>query len=49
MSAASPSASIEVPPERFSWNEAPPQSKVNSGGSVSRAIFSMRSIACPEL
>ena len=49
MSAASPSARIEVPPERFSWNEAPPQSKLNSGGSVSRAIFSMRSIAWPEL
>jgi hypothetical protein len=49
MSAARPSAITEVPPERFSWNDAPPQSKLNSGGSVSRAIFSMRSIASPEL
>ncbi len=46
---ARPSARPEVPAERFSWNDAPPQSKLNSGGSVSRAICSTRAIAWPEL
>ena len=35
MSAASASAIIDVPPERFSWNDAPLQSKRKSGGSTS--------------
>jgi hypothetical protein len=38
-----------VPAERFSWNDAPPQSKLKSGGSVSIAICSTRAIAWPEL
>ncbi len=49
MSAARPSAIVDVPPERFSWNEAPLQSNEKSEGSTSCAICSMRAIASPEL
>ena len=34
---------------RFSWYDVPPQSKLKSGGSTSRAICSTRAIAWPEL
>ena len=49
MSAPSPRASTDVPPERFSWNEAPLQSSENSGGSTSLAMRSTSAIAWPEL
>ena len=49
MITASTSAKPEAPPERFSWYEVPPQSKLKSGGSTSEAIFSTRAIAWPEL
>jgi len=42
MITASPSANVDVPPDFFSWYEEPPQSKLKSAGSVSRAICSTR-------
>ena len=48
MTTARPSASPEVPAERFSWYEAPPQSKLKSGGSALAATSSTIWIACPE-
>ena len=35
-----PARSAEAPPERFSWYDVPPQSKLKSGGSTSAAICS---------
>ena len=49
MITASPSANVDAPPERFSWYDVPPQSKLKSGGSTSFAISSTRAIAWPEL
>src|SRR6185436_14952518 len=49
INAPSTSASPDVPEERFSWYDAPPQSKLKSGGSTSRAMRSTSAIACPEL
>src|SRR5690242_7211264 len=49
ISAPSTSASTEVPDARFSWYDAPPQSKLKSLGSTSFAMRSTSAIAWPEL
>src|SRR5262252_1824376 len=49
ISAPSTSARFDVPELRFSWYDAPPQSKLKSGGNTSLAMRSTSAIACPEL
>jgi hypothetical protein len=39
----------EVPPERFSWNDAPLQSRLKSLGRTWAAMRSISAIASPEL
>src|SRR5258706_14559285 len=49
MKAPATSAMIEVPPDFFSWKDAPLQSKLKSDGSTLAATFSIFSRTCPEL
>jgi hypothetical protein len=49
MNAPATSAMSDVPPDFFSWYEAPLQSKLKSDGSASFATFSIFSSTCPEL
>ena len=49
MTTARPSENVAAPLDFFSWYDVPPQSKLKSAGSTSRAICSTRAIAWPEL